>query len=97
MDLTNKKLKAYIVVDRDGNTLKDELKKDAFAYILNEGNFSMHFNEKTSSYLSYAFYTDYETAEDFAHWWTGNCGEITQVREIEITIGQIKYDSQKDI
>ena len=97
MDLTNKKLKAYIVVDKDGNTLKDELKKDPFSYILNEGNFNMHFNDKTTSYLSYAFYTDYETAEDFAHWWTGNCGEITQVREIEITIGQIKYDSQKNI
>ena len=96
MDLDNKKLKAYIVVNKDGNWLKDEIKKDPFAYILNEGNFDMHFNEKTSSYLAYAFYTDYDTAEDFAHWWTGNCGEITQVREIEINIGQVKYDSQKD-
>jgi len=96
MDLTNKKLKAYIVVNKDGDNLLEKIKKDPFAYILNETNFAMHFSEKDSSYLSYAFYTDFDTAEDFAHWWTGNCGEITQVREITITIGKVKYDSQKD-
>ena len=95
MDLTNKKLKAYIVVNKDGDHLLKKLRNDPFAYILNEG-FDMPFDNKKSSYLAYAFYTDFDTAEDFAHWWTNNCGEITQVREIEISIGKVKYDSQED-
>jgi hypothetical protein len=96
MELLNKKVKAFIVVNKDGDNLIEKIKNDPFAYILNEGNFSMHFNEENSSYLSYAFYTDYDTAEDFASWWTGNCGEFTQVREIEISFGKAIYDSEKD-
>lgn len=93
MDFLHKKLKGYIVVDKEGTQLLDKLKNDPYSYILNEARFDMSFNNKTSSYLSHAFYIDYETAEDFAHWYTGNCGEITQVREIEITIGEVKFDS----
>ena len=93
MDFLNKKLKGYIVVDKDGIHLKDTLKNDPYSYILNEARFDLPFNNKTSSYLAHAFYLDYETAEDFAHWYTGNCGEITQVREIEITVGEVKFDS----
>ena len=93
MDLNNKKVKAYIVVNKDGDHLLDKLKNDPFAYILNEGNFEMHFDNEKCSYKAYAFYTDYETAEDFAHWYTGNCGEITQVREIEITFRKPVFDT----
>lgn len=94
MDLHNKKLKAFIVVNKDGDNLIEKIKNDPFAYILNEGNFEMHFNEETSSYLSYAFYTDLDQAKEFASWWTGNCGEFTQVREIEIKIESVVFDTE---
>jgi len=96
MDLTNKKLKAYIVVSKDGENLIEKIKDDPFSYILNESNFNMHFDNDNVTFLSYAFYTDFEYAKDFAHWWTGNCGEVTLVKEIEITIGETKYDSEED-
>jgi len=96
MELLNKKVKAFIVVNKDGDNLIEKIKNDPFAYILNEGNFQMHFNEETSSYLSHAFYTDFDQAKEFAYWWTGNCGEITQVREVEITFGKAIYDSETD-
>jgi hypothetical protein len=46
MELLNKKVKAFIVVNKDGDNLIEKIKNDPFAYILNEGNFSMHFNEE---------------------------------------------------
>jgi hypothetical protein len=46
MELLNKKVKAFIIVNKDGDNLIEKIKNDPFAYILNEGNFSMHFNEE---------------------------------------------------
>jgi len=93
MDLTGQKLKAYIVVDKDGDHLLDKLKNDPYSYIINESRFDLPYDDKTDKFLVHTFYIDYESAEDFASWYTGNCGEITQVKEIEISIGQTVFDS----
>ena len=86
MDLSGKKLKAWIVVDKYGNNLADKLKKDPFSYILVEGNLDYNFDSKTSRYQTYPFYIDKTLADDFRDWWQGNCGEISETKEIEITI-----------
>ena len=86
MDFSKLKLKAWIVVDKEGNNLKDEIKNDPFSRILVEGNLDYNFDTKTNRYQTYPFYIDKQLADDFRDWWQGNCGEIAETREIEITI-----------
>jgi hypothetical protein len=46
MELLNKKVKAFIVVNKDGDNLIEKIKNDPFAYILNEGNFCPQLKER---------------------------------------------------
>ena len=92
MDLKDKIIKGFIVVNKDGEWLKKHLRNIPSAYILNEFGKDHLFDEKECNYTSFLFYTKKDDAKDFADWWTGNCGEIAQVREIEVKFGNISYE-----
>jgi len=94
--LTDKKLKAYLVISDWDHGLADKIKDNPWSYVINEARMDHHWDEKTKQYLSYTLYNDLDTARDYAEWWTGNCGSIAEIKEVEISIKNTVFSTYEE-